>query len=62
LLEFMANIPQLPRNTTETARLAIAAREHFFAWAEAEGMDFDLKSAASCTSTATRRALTTPGA
>ena len=28
-------------NTIETARLAIAAREHLFAWAEAEGIAFD---------------------
>ena len=27
----------------QTTRLAIAAREHLFAWAEAEGIDFDLK-------------------
>jgi D-amino-acid dehydrogenase len=31
------------RNTIETTRLAIAAREHLFAWAQAEGVDFDLK-------------------
>ena len=37
--------------------LAIAAREHLFTWAEREGIDFDLKSRASCISTATRRAL-----
>ncbi|WP_166267290.1 D-amino acid dehydrogenase [Marinobacter caseinilyticus] len=41
--EFMAAIPQYERNTTETARLAIAAREHLFAWAQEEGIDFDLK-------------------
>jgi len=39
--EFVASIPQYRKNTTETARLAIAAREHLFAWAEAEGIDFD---------------------
>jgi D-amino-acid dehydrogenase len=39
--EFIANIPHYERNTTATARLAIAARQHFFAWADAEGLDFD---------------------
>ena len=39
--EFMASIPHYARNTTETARMAIAAREHFFAWADAEGLDFN---------------------
>lgn len=41
--EFIANIPHYKRNTVETARLAVAARQHLFAWAEAEGVDFDLK-------------------
>ena len=41
--EFMAQIPKYEQNTVATARLAIAAREHLFAWAEAEGIDFDLK-------------------
>ena len=41
--EFMAAIPQYEKNTTETARLAIAAREHLFQWAQDEGIDFDLK-------------------
>lgn len=41
--EFIASIPHYRRNTIETARLAIAAREHLFAWAEAEGIDFDLR-------------------
>ena len=41
--EFIANIPNYRRNTVETARLAVAARQHLFAWAEAEGVDFDLK-------------------
>jgi D-amino-acid dehydrogenase len=41
--EFIANIPHYRRNTVETARLAVAAREHLFAWAQAEGVDFDLK-------------------
>lgn len=41
--EFIASIPHYRRNTVETARLAIAARDHLFAWADAEGIDFDLK-------------------
>ncbi|BES73801.1 D-amino acid dehydrogenase [Marinobacter nanhaiticus D15-8W] len=41
--EFMAAIPQYEANTTETARLAIAAREHLFEWAKNEGIDFDLE-------------------
>ncbi|MDH4479805.1 MAG: D-amino acid dehydrogenase [Rhodoferax sp.] len=41
--EFISNIPNYRSNTIETARLAVAAREHLFAWAQAEGVDFDLK-------------------
>ncbi|MDO9201269.1 MAG: D-amino acid dehydrogenase [Hydrogenophaga sp.] len=41
--EFMTNIPKYRDNTVATARLAVAAREHLFGWAEAEGIDFDLK-------------------
>jgi len=41
--EFIAQIPNYQQNTVATTRLAIAAREHLFAWAEAEGVDFDLK-------------------
>ena len=41
--EFIAHIPRYRDNTVETARLAIAAREHLFGWAQAEGIDFDLK-------------------
>jgi D-amino-acid dehydrogenase len=41
--EFIAQIPRYRDNTVETARLAIAAREHLFGWAQAEGIDFDLK-------------------
>ena len=41
--EFVGNIGRYKENTVETARLAIAAREHLFAWAQAEGVDFDLK-------------------
>jgi D-amino-acid dehydrogenase len=42
-LEFILNIPHYERNTVESARLAIAAREHLFTWAQQEGVDFDLK-------------------
>ena len=42
-LEFIGNIPNYQRNTVESARLAIAARQHLFAWAQEEGLDFDLK-------------------
>ena len=41
--EFIAAIPQYERNTIETARLAIEARKHLFAWAQEEGIAFDLK-------------------
>ncbi|SER46792.1 D-amino-acid dehydrogenase [Vreelandella subterranea] len=41
--EFIAAIPKYAANTTETARLAIAAREHLFQWAKDEQIDFDLK-------------------
>ncbi len=41
--EFIANIPHYRQHTIETARLAVAAREHLFAWAEAEGVQFDLR-------------------
>lgn len=41
--EFIANIPNYESNTVKTAELAIAAREHMFAWADAEGIDFDLR-------------------
>lgn len=41
--EFVANVPNYKCNTIETARMAIAAREHLFAWAETEHIDFDLK-------------------
>lgn len=41
--EFIANIPNYRENTIATTKLAIAARDHLFAWAEAEGVDFDLK-------------------
>ena len=41
--EFVASIPKYRSNTVATTRLAIAAREHLFGWAQAEGIDFDLK-------------------
>lgn len=41
--EFVANIPKYRDNTVATAKLAVAAREHLFGWAETEGIDFDLK-------------------
>lgn len=41
--EFLFNLGKYQQNTIETTRLAIAARQHMFAWAEAEGLDFDLK-------------------
>jgi D-amino-acid dehydrogenase len=41
--EFIANIPHYRTNTIATTKLAIAARDHLFAWADAEGVDFDLK-------------------
>ncbi|MDO4683073.1 MAG: D-amino acid dehydrogenase [Lautropia sp.] len=41
--QFIRSIPNYEQNTIETTRLAIAAREHMFSWAEAEGIDFDLK-------------------
>lgn len=41
--QFLAAIPHYEKNTVETARLAIAAREHLFTWAEREGIDFYLK-------------------
>ncbi len=43
MAEFVANIPKYRDNTIATTRLAIEARHHLFAWAKAEGIDFDLK-------------------
>ncbi|PHV06140.1 D-amino acid dehydrogenase [Janthinobacterium sp. BJB412] len=40
---FVAAIPHYRANTIATARLAVAAREHLFAWAAEEGIDFDLR-------------------
>ena len=39
--EFLAAMPGYERNTIATARMAIAARAHLFAWAQAENIDFD---------------------
>jgi D-amino-acid dehydrogenase len=41
--EFIAAIPQYEKNTIETTRLAMAARQHLDAWAAEEGLDFDHK-------------------
>jgi len=41
MAEFVSHIPRYKQNTIETARLAISAREHLFAWAEQEQIDFD---------------------
>lgn len=43
LTEFLAALPRYSENTIQTTRMAIAAREHLFGWAAAEGIDFDLK-------------------
>lgn len=43
MAKFVAAIPRHDENTCETVRLALAAREHLFAWAKEEGIDFDLK-------------------
>jgi D-amino-acid dehydrogenase len=41
--EFISAIPRYRDNTIANARMAVAAREHLFRWAEDEGIDFDLK-------------------
>ena len=41
--EFIAAMPHYERNTIATARMAVAARQHLFSWAQEEGIDFDLK-------------------
>ncbi len=43
MTEFLSNIPNYRRNTVETVRLAIAARNVLFEMAEREGIDFDLE-------------------
>ena len=41
--EFVAAIPHYRSNTIATAKLAVAARTHLYAWAQAENIDFDVK-------------------
>ena len=41
MAEFMGNIPNYHKNTVETVRLAIAARQYLMAHAEKEGFSFD---------------------
>jgi D-amino-acid dehydrogenase len=43
IAEFLAQIPRYRTNTIATARLAIQARQHLFAIAEREGINFDLE-------------------
>lgn len=43
MAEFVAAIPRYRDNTIATTRLAIAARQHLFHWAQTEGIDFDHK-------------------
>jgi D-amino-acid dehydrogenase len=43
MAEFVAAIPRYKANTVATAKMAIEAREHHFAWARAEGIEFDHK-------------------
>ncbi|MEM8654298.1 MAG: D-amino acid dehydrogenase, partial [Pseudomonadota bacterium] len=43
MAEFMGNIPDYERNTVETARLAIAAREHLLDFAKEVSADFDME-------------------
>lgn len=40
MTEFVAALPRYRDNTIATTRLAIEARQHLFAWAQAEGIDF----------------------
>ncbi len=44
MAEFAANLSRYRQHTVETVELAIAAREHLFAWAEDENIQFDHKS------------------
>ena len=41
--EFMTSMTAYEKNTIETTKLAVAARQHLFAWAQEENIDFDLK-------------------
>ena len=40
MAEFVAALPHYRDNTIATTKLAIEARKHLFAWAQAEGIDF----------------------
>ncbi|MYN40044.1 D-amino acid dehydrogenase [Duganella sp. FT109W] len=41
--EFVSAMPNYHHNTIALARMAVAARDHLFQWAEDEQIDFDLK-------------------
>src|SRR5215471_11549436 len=43
IAEFVGNIANYRKNTQETVRLAMAARQHMLAIAERESIDFDLE-------------------
>lgn len=43
LAEFVAQIPRYRANTVATVKLALQARQHLFAMAEREGIDFNLE-------------------
>ena len=43
MAEFVGNIGRYRANTIETVKLAIAGRQHMYAMAEREGIDFDLE-------------------
>lgn len=43
LFQFLNSINAYESNTIQTAKLAIAAREHLFQWAKDENIDFDLE-------------------
>jgi D-amino-acid dehydrogenase len=59
-MEFILNIPHYERNTVESARLAIAAREHLFAGRRKKVWISTSKKRAFCTSTARKKALNMP--
>ncbi len=44
MAEFVGNIPSYEKNTIETVRLAMTAREHLFNWAAQEQIEFDHES------------------
>ena len=43
IAEFLASMPKYKPNTIATTRLAIEARQHLYAWAKDEGIDFDVE-------------------